>query len=67
MIFPTICNLERVAPASDYAEAIAIADRYPIEIVGAWVEERDGERWICIQENLGYPVTSRKFQKVERS
>lgn len=66
MIFPTIRNLERIAQAGDFDDAIALTRRYPLETVTPWIEERDGERWLCIPDHLGYPVTAQPLAKVER-
>lgn len=65
MIFPTIRNLERIGLARDFDDAVALARRFPIETVTPRVEMRDGERWLCIPEHLGYPVTSQLVAMVE--
>jgi len=57
LIFPTRRTLERLAQHSSFAEIRADAAAYPIEPVTPWVEERDGERFITIPSNLGFPVT----------
>ena len=66
MIFPTIRNLERIAQAQDFESAVAFASRYPMEIVTPWIEQRDGEQWLCIPEQLGYPVTRQLLAAVDR-
>lgn len=66
MIFPTVCNLERVGLAQNFEEAVALAHRYPIDIITPWIETRDGEDWLCIPDDLGYPVTARLISTVDR-
>lgn len=58
MIFPTIRNLERLAQARDFDDAVTQARRHPIETISPWIEERDGSRWLCIPEDVGYPITA---------
>jgi len=57
LIFPTRRNLERLAQHSSFEEIRVDALAHPIEPVTPWVEEHDGERFITIPDNLGYPVT----------
>ena len=66
MIFPTIRNLERVALAGDFDDALAFAQSYPIDMVTPWFEERDGERWLHINADLGYPVTCQRLSEIQR-
>ncbi|MGC6329483.1 NUDIX hydrolase [Rhizorhabdus sp. FW153] len=67
LIFPTQRNLERIAMASNWADATDIAARYPMEVVTPWVEERDGVPWLHIPEHLGYPVTAQLLSEVDRA
>lgn len=66
VIYPTMRNLERLAACQSYDDIIALANRHPMEIVSPWVEMRDGERWLCIPEHLGYPVTAESVEKALR-
>jgi 8-oxo-dGTP pyrophosphatase MutT (NUDIX family) len=66
MIFPTIRNLERVGLAHSFDEAVALAGRYPIDVVTPWFEEHDGERWLHIPTHLGYPVDRQRISEVQR-
>jgi 8-oxo-dGTP pyrophosphatase MutT (NUDIX family) len=66
MIFPTRRVLERLAQHASFAEMVADAAAYPIEPVTPWVEERDGERFITIPNDIGYPVTQEKLQGLWR-
>lgn len=66
MIFPTIRNLERIAQVRDYEGAVAQARRYPIETITPQIEKRDGIRWLCIPEGLGYPITAEPLSAVDR-
>ena len=58
IIFPTRRNLERLAQFGSFEEIAAHAASIPVEKVSPWVEERNGERHLCIPTHLGYPVTS---------
>jgi 8-oxo-dGTP pyrophosphatase MutT (NUDIX family) len=66
LIFPTRRNLERLAQHSNFEEIRADAQAHPIEPVTPWVEERDGERFITIPDNLGYPVTQERLDGLWR-
>ncbi|WP_326523616.1 NUDIX hydrolase [Sphingomonas sp.] len=58
VIFPTRCNLERLALFADHAQAVAYARRYGIRAITPWIEARDGIDYVCIPDDLGYPVTA---------
>ncbi len=66
MIFPTVRNLEWIAQARDFAEAVDRALRHPATTITPWVERRDGTEWLCIPEGLGYPVTAQKMSQADR-
>lgn len=66
IIFPTRRNLERLAMFASHAEAIAAAGRHSMEAITPWIEERDGDRWLCIPEDRGYPVTRQRLDEVRR-
>lgn len=65
MMLPTIRNLEWMTQARSYDEAADRAGRSTIKTVTPWVEERDGVRWMCIPEGLGYPVTAAPLSSVD--
>ena len=66
LIFPTLCNLERLALVADFEEAVAFARRYPPTVVTPWREQREGICWLHIPEELGYPVTRQRLAEVDR-
>lgn len=66
-IFPTLRNLERLALCASPADVLAVARRYPIELIEPWVEPRDGVPHLCIPEHLGYPVTAVPLDLASRS
>jgi 8-oxo-dGTP pyrophosphatase MutT (NUDIX family) len=66
IIFPTLRNLERLATCSSLTETIAHAGCHPVETITPWIEERDDEKWLCIPEGRGYPVTAVRLASVER-
>jgi 8-oxo-dGTP pyrophosphatase MutT (NUDIX family) len=65
-IFPTRRNLERLALFGSIDEARAQAARFPVRKIVPWIEERDGERHICIAGDAGYPVTSEPLETARR-
>jgi 8-oxo-dGTP pyrophosphatase MutT (NUDIX family) len=65
-IFPTRRNLERLARFASLDEARADAARHPVRKVVPWIEEREGERWLCIPDDLGYPVTAELLDTARR-
>ena len=66
LIFPTRRTLERLAQHQSFDDIRADALAHEIVPVTPWVEERDGERFITIPENLGYPVTEERLDTVWR-
>lgn len=58
VIFPTLRNLERLAQFASFEDIAAHAASLPIEKISPWIEEREGQRYLCIPGHLGYPVTS---------
>jgi 8-oxo-dGTP pyrophosphatase MutT (NUDIX family) len=61
IVFPTRCNLERVGQVDSYDAAIGFANRYPIEVVSPWLEERENVKWLQIPDHLGYPNTTARL------
>lgn len=66
-IFPTRRNLERLALFSSLEEARADAALHPVQKITPWVEERQGRKWVCIPEGIGYPVTAEPLETARRS
>lgn len=66
IIFPTRRNLERLAPHASFAAARDFAAGHEPRMITPWVEEREGERWLCIPDDLGYPVTGEPLSAVRR-
>jgi 8-oxo-dGTP pyrophosphatase MutT (NUDIX family) len=68
IIFPTRRNLERLAALGsfDAARAQATALPCPPALITPWVEERDGQQYLCIPDDLGYPVASQIMTEVRR-
>ena len=66
LIFPTRRTLERLAQHDSFEAIHADALAHEIVPVTPWVEERDGERFITIPDNLGYPVTQERLETVWR-
>lgn len=66
LIFPTRRNLERLALFPSHAAAVAQARAYPIRVVVPWSETRNGKEYLCIPDDLGYPVTAERRDLVRR-
>jgi 8-oxo-dGTP pyrophosphatase MutT (NUDIX family) len=66
LIFPTRRTLERLAQHGSFEEIRADALAHPVEPVTPWVEERNGEKFITIPDNLGFPVTQEKLDGLWR-
>lgn len=66
VIFPTRRNLERLAQAADFEQFSAHSRDFPIELVTPWIEDREGQAYLCIPAHLGYPVTSESFDQIRR-
>lgn len=66
LIFPTRRNLERLALHADFASMKADADAHPIDPITPWVEEVDGENFITIPPDIGYPVTRERLDGLWR-
>ncbi|VXC89773.1 NUDIX hydrolase [Sphingomonas sp. 8AM] len=66
LIFPTRRNLERLALFPSHAAAVAQARAFPVRVVVPWSETRDGEEYLCIPDDLGYPVTAERRDLVRR-
>lgn len=66
VIFPTRRNLERLAQFASFTDAASHADDTPIVTVTPWSESRDGEEYLCIPEDAGYPITSEVIANATR-
>ncbi|HZU51073.1 MAG TPA: NUDIX domain-containing protein [Sphingomicrobium sp.] len=66
LIFPTRRNLERLAQHSSFAAIRNDAVSHPVEPISPWVEEREGEQFITIPGDLGYPITSERLEGLWR-
>ena len=67
LIFPTRRNLERLATFDGYAAAAASAAVHPVRLIVPTVETRDGEEWLCIPADAGYPVTAERAEHARRA
>jgi 8-oxo-dGTP pyrophosphatase MutT (NUDIX family) len=66
LIFPTRRTLERLAQHASFDAIRADALAHPIEPISPWVEERDGEKFITIPADLGFPVTQERLDGLWR-
>lgn len=66
IIFPTRRNLERLAQFADFDAAVADAHAHEMRTVTPWSETRDGREYLCIPDDLGYPVTAEPMSAAVR-
>ncbi len=66
VVFPTRCNLERLAQYRTSAALLATLDGPPVRVQPE-VVERDGETWLTIPAGCDYPVTAAPLNAVRRS
>jgi 8-oxo-dGTP pyrophosphatase MutT (NUDIX family) len=67
IIFPTRRNLERLALYSDFAHAASHAGQYDAaRTITPWIEERADGRYLCIDDNIGYPITAEPMRSAMR-
>lgn len=67
LLFPTRRVLERLAQHESADEVLADAACWPVRTITPWVEERDDGRFICIPDDLGYPVTAEPADRAVRA
>jgi 8-oxo-dGTP pyrophosphatase MutT (NUDIX family) len=56
MMFPTRCNVARLAPFKTYPDVMAHLREHPVGIVQPFVTDRDGVPHRCVPEGHGYPA-----------
>lgn len=66
LIFPTRRTLERLAQHASFDAIVADARSHAIEPISPWIDEIDGERFITIPDDIGYPVTREKLEGLWR-
>ena len=66
VIFPTRRNLERLAKLGSLDAARAEVAVIAPEKITPFFEMRDGERYLCIPEDRGYPVTAQLLSSAVR-
>jgi 8-oxo-dGTP pyrophosphatase MutT (NUDIX family) len=58
LVFPTRRNLERLAQHPSVAATRSALESQPVVKVEPFVTASGGEKYLCIREDAGYPVTS---------
>lgn len=66
LIFPTRRTLERLALHGSFDEIRADAAAHGVDPITPWVEEHDGEKFITIPADLGFPVTRERLDGLWR-
>ena len=66
LIFPTRRTLERLAQHGSFEEIRSDAAAHAIDPITPWVEEHDGEKFITIPPDIGFPVTQERLDGLWR-
>lgn len=66
VIFPTRRNLERLALFDSFTAAKAQAEDIPVRTITPFMADVEGQTWLNIGEDLGYPVTGEPLESVMR-
>jgi 8-oxo-dGTP pyrophosphatase MutT (NUDIX family) len=66
LVFPTKCNLQRLAQYADVAALMAAAASREPPYVQPEIVSRDGEMWITIPSGCDYPVTAEPLSGARR-
>ena len=66
VIFPTRRNLERLAQFGSFADALAHVAQFPSRMITPFMEHREGEPWLVIPPDAGYPVDGEKLDSAAR-
>ena len=66
LVFPTKCNLQRLAQFADVAAVLAAARATAPPFVRPEIVEAEGARWLHIPDGIGYPVTRERLDSVRR-
>lgn len=61
IIYPTWCNLDRLAQFGSIDEAKIDGALHAHHIAFGRIERRDGEDWLCVDEGIGYPTAVRRL------
>lgn len=66
VIFPTFCNLQRLAQFGSGKHVIESAQSIAARRITPWVEKRGDEPYLCIPGDRGYPVTEQLLSEARR-
>ena len=66
VIFPTRRNLERLAQFKSFADALGHVAQFPSCLITPFMEMREGEPWLMIPADAGYPVAGEKLESAAR-
>jgi 8-oxo-dGTP pyrophosphatase MutT (NUDIX family) len=66
VIYPTRCNLERVAQFAHFGEVLEDARRHPVDVITPFKAVQNGEEWLMIPDGLGYPSLGKPLATLRR-
>jgi 8-oxo-dGTP pyrophosphatase MutT (NUDIX family) len=61
IIFPTMCNVVRLAQYDTVEAAFADARATPVVPITPWTEKREGGNFLCIPKDAGYTLNEQKL------
>jgi 8-oxo-dGTP pyrophosphatase MutT (NUDIX family) len=67
IMFPTACNLRRIAAQPSFDDLAADAARYPDSFVITEIREVDGARFLCVPDGHGYWDMRAELEKAFRA
>ena len=66
IIFPTRRNLERLAQFASFADALGHVAAFPSRMITPFMEMREGQPWLVIPADAGYPVDGELLERATR-
>jgi hypothetical protein len=67
IMFPTACNLRRIAAQPSFADLAADAALFPNSFVITEIREQEGARFLCVPEGHGYVDMRAELEKAFRA
>ncbi|MFM5918576.1 MAG: NUDIX domain-containing protein [Novosphingobium sp.] len=66
VIFPTRRNLERLAQFASFDDALGHVEAFPSRMITPFMEMREGQPWLVIPSDAGYPVDGELLEQASR-
>ena len=62
----TLSNTLRLALFGSYGDALAHVAQFPVQMITPFMEMRDGQPWLLIPADAGYPVDGEALESAAR-